>query len=93
MKSNINNMTNKIKYCIILKLIMSTFFELEPGDFLVRGGHVAFYLGGTDSKGSDGFGWGEVRSEFPQHTSYKRAADNRFGNNYWRIYRYTGRKR
>ena len=93
MKSNINNMTNKIKYCIILKLIMSTFFELEPGDFLVRGGHVAFYLGGTDSKGSDGFAWGKVRSEFPQHTSYKRAADNRFGNNYWRIYRYTGRKR
>lgn len=68
-------------------------FELEPGDFLVRGGHVAFYLGGTDSKGSDGFGWGEVRSEFPQHTSYKRAPDNRFGNNYWRIYRYTGRNR
>ena len=68
-------------------------FELEPGDFLVRGGHVAFYLGGTDSKGSDSFGWGEVRSEFPQHTSFKRTSDNRFGNNYWRIYRYTGRKR
>ena len=72
---------------------ISSNFELEPGDFLVRGGHVAFYLGGTDSKGSDGFGWGEVRSEFPQHTSYKRGPDNRFGNNYWRIYRYTGRKR
>ena len=68
-------------------------FELEPGDFLVRGNHVTFYLGGTDSKGSDGFGWGYVRSEFPQHTSYAKDSNNRFNGDYWRVYRYTGRKR
>ena len=68
-------------------------FELEPGDFLVKGDHVTFYLGGTDSRGSDGFGWGKVRNKFPQHTSYIKGSDNRFGDNYWRVYRYTGRNR
>ena len=69
-------------------------FELEPGDFLVKGTHVTFYLGGTDGIYSDGFGWGYVRSKFPQQTLFTRNSENnRFYENYWRVYRYIGRER
>ena len=68
-------------------------FDLEPGDFLVTGDHVTFYLGGTDGIYSDGFGWGYVRSKFPQRTLFTRGSDNRFYENFWRVYRYIGRDR